>query len=164
MAVLRAPHRVLRPRFAPARGWSRGFAPTRARRPVSHSARPLLALLVGGALPPLSRRAVWGSLRSPPFFVGFRFELRAPLQGVCPRCSGPRFSPLSRAPIARHLMTFFVGYRHVLRTPSFASSGFALGCPNPLPREGGSLPPSPSPRVFIMVGARSRALKNHKLF
>ena len=74
VAVLRSPRRVLRPRFAPFGGWSRGFAPTRARRPVSHSARALSPKGSWARLPPLTRRAVWSGLRPSPFFFGYRFE------------------------------------------------------------------------------------------
>ena len=51
VAVLRSPHRVLRPRLAPFGGWSRGFAPTRARRPVSHSCQPPRPLVAGAVIP-----------------------------------------------------------------------------------------------------------------
>lgn len=128
VAVLRSPRRVLRPRLTPVGGWSRGFAPTRALRPVSHSARALSPNGSWARLPPLTRRAVGSGLCPSPFFVGYRFDLRAPRQGVFRWCSCPAFAPLSRSPIARPLKTFFIGYRFVLRAPHFASSGFALGC------------------------------------
>ncbi len=51
VAVLRSSRRVLRPRFAPVGGWSRGFAPTRARRPVSHSCQPPRPLVAGAVIP-----------------------------------------------------------------------------------------------------------------
>lgn len=101
-----------------------GRSPSRQRGRYGSSPiprAPMLALLAGGALPPLTRRVVWGSLRSPPFFVGYRFELRATLQGVSPRCSCPRFAPLPRATIARHLKTSFIGYRLVLRAKQIPS-------------------------------------------
>ena len=130
VAVLRSPRRVLRPRLAPVRGWSLAYAPTRALRLVSHSARALSPKGSWARLPPLTRRAVWSGLCPSPFFVGYRFELRAPRQGVSRWCSCPAFAPLPRGPIARQLKTFFIGYRLVLRAPHFASSGFALGCPS----------------------------------
>ena len=151
MAVLRTPHRVLRPRLAPFGGWSLPFAPTRALRLVSHSARPPSASRLGGALPPLTRRAVGGSLRSPPFFFGFRFELRAPLRGVSLRCSCPQFAPSPRAPIARWRWSLFVGWRAVLRDPFLRPRASRSDAGSPLPYDGGCLPPSRSPRVFFMI-------------
>ena len=138
LAVLRSPRRVLRPRLTPFGGWSRGFAPTRALRPVSHSARALSPNGSWARLPPLTRRAVLSGLRPSPFFVGYRFELRAPRQGVSRWCSCPAFAPLSRSPIARPLRAFFIGYRLELRAPHLASSGFALGCSSR-----GAMRPSP---------------------
>ena len=66
LAVLRSPRRVLRPRLTPVGGWSRGFAPTRALRPVSHSARALSPNGSWARLPPLTRRAVRSGLRPSP--------------------------------------------------------------------------------------------------
>ena len=51
LAVLRSPHRVLRPRFAPFRGWSRGSAPTGALRPVSHSCQSPRPMVAGTGIP-----------------------------------------------------------------------------------------------------------------
>ena len=164
MAVLRTPHRVLRPRFAPFGGWSLPFAPTRALRLVSHSARPPSASRLGGALPPLTRRAVGGSLRSPPFFFGFRFELRAPLRGVSLRCSCPQFAPSPRAPIARWRWSLFVGWRAVLRAPYLRPRASRSDAGSPLPYDGGCLPPSRSPRVFFIVQGYRPELKNHKCY
>lgn len=127
VAVLRSPRRVLRPRLAPVRGWSLAYAPTRALRLVSHSARALSPIGSWARLPPLTRRAVLSGLCPSTFFIGYRFELRAPRLGVCRACSSPAFASLPRAPIARPLRAFFIGYRLVLRAPLFWSSRFALG-------------------------------------
>ena len=101
VAVLRSPPRVLRPRFAPVGGWSRGFAPTRARRPVSHSCQPPRPLVAGAGIPrPVGAERFCGRV-APTFFVGYRFVLRCAFRAVSPLAFLAGFARPARAPIAR---------------------------------------------------------------
>lgn len=51
LAVLRSPHRVLRPRLAPFRGWSLPSPPTRGALVVSHSCQSPRPLVAGTGIP-----------------------------------------------------------------------------------------------------------------
>ena len=74
VAVLRSPRRAQWARFAPVGGWSRGFAPARAHRPVSHSCQPPRPLVAGAVIPrPVGAERFCRGF-APLFFFGYRFE------------------------------------------------------------------------------------------
>ena len=148
MAVLRAPRRVLRPRFAPVGGWSLSYAPTRALRFVSHSCQSPRPLVAGAVIPrPVGAERFCRGF-APLFFVGYRLAFAVRGRGCFPPrvpCGVCQPRPRPDCPLSGVLFcrlpppSYVVG----LRPPMLqASKMFMPSC------AGGCLPPSPPPECF----------------
>lgn len=153
LAVLRSPRRVLRPRFAPVRGWSRGSAPTRARRPVSHSARPLFALLSGGALPPLNAESGRGLPTVAPLFCRLPLCFAVSASGGFPAVQLPAVCPPAAPPDCPPLVVLFCRLPPCATRPIFCVVGLRPPMLNAPPPRGGLSAPLPlPPSVFHGYG------------
>lgn len=151
--MLRAPSRVLRPRFAPFGGWSLAYAPARGLRLVSHSCLPPLFFIAGAGIPrPFGQSGFVGA--SPlSFFVGYRFESAIPASGGFPAVQLPAVCPPSAGLDCPPLVVLIYRLPPCATRPLFASWGFAPRCPkNPLMRGGLSAPLPLPPSVFHSHG------------
>ena len=114
----------LRPngRFSPLRGLVAVLCANKGA-PLRLPFLPVLAPFcrVRSHSPPLRGRAVKSGLRPSPFLSASALSQRFVFRAVSHRCSCPMFASPAHAPSDRHLKTFFVGYRHVLRANDIPS-------------------------------------------